>query len=464
MKKFGQRLLLVFRTLQIQIQAACEWARGGQSPGAMQDASRLQRFLRRNIRVFFLAARLEVIAKVQLHAQALTYATLLSIVPLVAVVFSIFKGFGTTHGIEDRVTDFFVHNVAGTPEQEAAFSGYIKTFVGNINAGQIGWVSILILVWSVLMLLDHIEASFNAVFGVSSQRPFVTRILTYWAVLTFGPMLLAGSFALTAGLQSTTFAAYVDRLGAVWALVVLSTPLLITWIAFTAMYLVVPNTRVRFSAAFMAAAVTGSAWNVWKFAYAWYARNNVTQHDIYGSLAVIPLFVLWLYVSWLLVLFGAQLAFAFQHAATYRREDERAEASQDYLELIACRIFFDVAQDFHFGRPPTNIEDLIAKHQIPRRILDRVETRLGRGGLIRHTEPDGALVPGTEITRVTIASVVSQVRSADGVDPDLRRDTESAFFDEIFGEVERQRLQLTGHTNFGEIIDQLITKSTPSQG
>lgn len=418
---------------------------------SLAELSRTQRILVRNVRVMFLAARLEALKRVQLHAQALTYVTLLSLVPLAAVVFSIFKGFGSAEGITDKITSFLLTQVPMSSEHGAIISEYVATFSTNINAGRLGWVSILILVVSVLMLLNHIESSLNAVFGVTSNRPFVTRMLTYWSVLTFGPLLLAGSFALTAGLQTTTVGSYLDSLQFGWELLLRAAPLIATWIAFTTMYLVIPNTRVRFSSALLAAVVAGSLWNAWKFAYAVYAKHNVTQSDIYGSLAVIPMFVLWLYVSWLIVLFGGQLAFAVQHAATYRKEDEQQVASHAFLERATCRVFLEIAKDFYWGRSPTSMERLIAVLKIPRRLLDAVVHKLKEGGFVRDTEAEAGLIPIIDLEKVTMNRLLEYLRSGDLPEPSMVSDEETGHLDKLFADMAEQRVSLLQNSNFREL-------------
>jgi len=388
---------------------------------------------------------------VSLHAQALTYTTVLSLIPLAAVALAIFKGFGGTEGMVDRMMDWALHNISGSPEQQESLAQYVEEFVAKIDTGQISWISILILVWSVLMLLNHIEGSVNAIFGINTLRPFVTRILTYWAVLTFGPLLLAGSFAVTATLQNSSVAGTVSELGDVWKIFLKVMPLLATWVAFTTMYLVIPAARVKFSSAFMAAVITGSVWNLFKYAYAWYAARAVTQQVIFGSLAVIPLFVVWLYVSWVLILFGAQLTYAFQNSETYRKEDERTVAGDSYMERAACRLFLEVARAFHHGRTPPTPEVLVAKLQIPRRLLEGLLQRLSQARLLHPTEPDGGLVPGRDLGEVTVHTIVQELRDDEGPDPSLIMDADRDTLDRLLDQADKERLRVTGNVTFREL-------------
>jgi len=415
------------------------------------DMTRAQRLAVRNIRVVFLVARWEVLRSLKLHAQALTYATMLSLVPALAVVFAILKGFGATAGITDRLQGFLIGNISSTPQLQQKLGGYIETFVGNVDAGHIGIPSIIILIWSVLMLLGHIEASFNDVFGIREQRPLATRLLTYWAVLTFGPLLLVASFALTAWFQTSRMATFSAGLGGISGFFFSALPLLVTWVGFTAMYLFVPNTRVRLGPAFFAAVVAGSAWNLAKAGYAFYASNAITLQNIYGSLAVIPLFIVWLYASWLLVLFGAQLAFAFQNAKTYRREDERLDAGQTFMERAACRIFLEVARNFCVGLPAPNAEQLTASLRLPRRLLQTLVLRLREGGLVQLTEPDEGVIPATDPEQVTVEDLLALLRRGHTSDPCLVSDEARLFLDDLIERGEQEGLKATASMTFREL-------------
>jgi membrane protein len=370
-------------------------------------------------------------------------------------VFAVVRGFGATDGIVNRVKGFILANVSGSQEQQETLAGYIDTFAGNVNAGQIGWLSLIILVVSVLLLLGHIEGSFNAIFGVTSERPLIGRMLIYWSVLTFGPLLLALSFAITAGQQIAVVERLFDGLGAAWGAILAVAPLVATWIAFAVMYLVVPATRVRFSAAALAAVVAGSAWHISKWGYSAYVSKSVAQGAIYGSVAAIPFFIVWLYVSWLLVLFGAQLAFAFQNAETYRADDERVTASESYLERAVCRLFLEVSREFFAGRPPPTPEDLVKKLRVPRRLLSRLVDRLRAGGLLRSTEPDGGLAPGRDLSTITVHTVLEQLRAGEGPDPTLVTDPARTYFDGILGEVDLERARLSEGLSFRELAAQL---------
>ncbi|HET6347090.1 MAG TPA: YhjD/YihY/BrkB family envelope integrity protein, partial [Myxococcota bacterium] len=327
------------------------YARGLYRP--MEETSRTQRLVARHLRVVFMVARWDVYDRLKLHAQALTYDTLLAIVPLLAVMMAVVKGFGGMPQVADRVQALVVDNLAGSPDVQAVVAGHIHEFMGNIQTGGMGAVSILLLILSLLSLLGHIEFAFNAIFATTSGRPLHIRLMTYWGILTLGPLLVAASFAVTGATAEVRAVQAVGELELVRPLLMEAVPLALTWAAFAAMYLWVPQVPVRPGAALPAAVFAGTLWHAAKYGYGIYARNAFTTQNIYGSLATVPLFILWLYVSWLLVLFGAQLSHALQHASIYGRDAHGRPAHHGARELAICRVFLAIAADFLHRRPPT---------------------------------------------------------------------------------------------------------------
>ena len=218
-----------------------------------EGMGKLRRGLMATIRLFFLVARRKVYQQLKLHAQALTYDTMLALVPVLAVMFALVKGFGLMEQMDGQLEDIILSNLSVTPELKVSVSKYIGQFVDNVQSGQLGAVAIPFLLLSVVSLLGHIEFAFNEIFGIQRQRRLITRLTTYWAIITLGPVLIGASLTLTAALQTITVVQWLENIGIINAALIHSLPLAITWLAFAAMYLVVPNTKVRFSSAFKAA-------------------------------------------------------------------------------------------------------------------------------------------------------------------------------------------------------------------
>lgn len=420
--------------------------------------NRLHRFLFKVAQVLLLVGRLDVVRQLQLSAQALTYDTLLALVPLVIVVFAVVSGFGGLEDLRARLEALILNNISASEEVRAAVGDYLRRVLNYVRNGSFSALSVVILIYSVLSLLGHIESAINEVFGSKVDRPFLGRLLTYWAALTLGPLLLGASFGITAALQNTGVVTAIDRTG-IGVGFVQVLPFVVTLIAFTALYMVVPNTHVKPSAAIFAAVVAGSLWNGAKLLYAVYASHALSTKNVYGSLATVPLFILWIYLSWLLVLLGAQLAFAFQHATTYYKDRLALEANQAYRERVACRAFLEVARDFYLGRAPTRPDALAEDLDIPRRLLELVVSQLRDGGLLREVEAPGGgeegLVPAKDLERVTVADVVSLFRTGSGVSLSMRDDDARREIDGILDELDRDLERRAGSVTFRQLAARL---------
>ena len=417
--------------------------------------NRFQRLIQHNVRIFFVVARWDVLKQLKLHAQALTYDTLLALVPLLAVIFSIFKGLGGMERVQAQISGLIIDNLSGSPELRDQIGAHLEQFVGNIHAGKLGILSVIILVWSVLSLLGHIEFAFNRIYGTSFNRPWLLRLLTYWSLLTFGPILLAASFALTAALQSSWVSGLVDSLGVVSSVSVHMSPFLVTWLALTVMYVAVPNTRVRLGSAAAAGFIAGLLWTLAKYGYAAYISHNLTLQNIYGSVAAIPLFILWLYVTWLLVLFGAQLAFAFQNSKTYQYEDPNRVDSLRTLEFAACAVMLEVAHRHLKDLPPPQPGDIGVQWGIPRRLLETALNHLREGEFIHDISDTHGLAPAKNLSHISPQSIMGYLRQGKGSQPTFYPSPGAHYLHQLLNSLELVTEERDKNLDFREIIKQL---------
>jgi membrane protein len=265
------------------------------------------------LRVFRLLRQGRVYAQLKLHASALTFNTLLAIVPFLALTLYAFHAVGGTALLNDQAETFLFNRFSAAPQVQHMLLDVVHGFVEKLQTGKIGFVSTLLLMVSVWGIVQHIQTAFNSIFHQPhALKPLHQRVLLYLATLVWFPLLALVSLAIHAVLQSSWVFAVFNIVGASSAWLLQSIPFSLTFLTFAMMYRTVPAVPVRISSAWPAAGVTTVLWTTASWAYTYYTQHAFALRDLYGSLAALPLFLLWVYFSWLIVLFGAHLTFAFE--------------------------------------------------------------------------------------------------------------------------------------------------------
>lgn len=358
--------------------------------------------------------------RLRLRAATLTYTTILSLVPALAVIFSVFTAFGGLGDARDRLKQKLAEFLS-VGHQEKILD-FLDQFVGSASA--IGGVGILFLLVTALSLLTNIEKAFNDIWGLKQDRSFLRRFQSYWPLLTLGPLLFGISLTVTASVQRHEVVQGLAEFIPGGRLALTLLPVVLTWIGFTLAYLIMPNTKVAVRHALIGGVVAGTIWEIAKRLYAIYATKAITYSTIYGSLSVVPLSVIWIYVSWLVALIGATVAFAAQNAATYEPEQDRARLSQHYVERLAAWILVLVHEHFEAGRGAMPVGALLERVSGPPRELRRILERLVDGGLFTQSsvEDERAYLPGRPSHHTTLADLVRVMRD-DGTDGAARDDS-----------------------------------------
>lgn len=243
------------------------------------------------------------------QATALAYTTLVSLVPLCAVAFFLFKSFGGFENLQSQLEPLMQANLA--PAFGDKITTYINEIVSKVHAGAVGTVGLIGFIVTTVLTISTIEKSFNLIWGVKKSRPLSRRITTYWTLLSIGPVLM--TLSIMFGTKAFLWLKNDNGLIANGLVILFSLiPYIASGILFSAVFFFIPNTQVHFKDAFKAGALTGIVFELAKLVYARYAVKTVSQDALYGSLVVIPVFLLWLYVVWLILLFGAELCCYFQ--------------------------------------------------------------------------------------------------------------------------------------------------------
>jgi len=352
-----------------------------------------------------------------LWASALAFTTALSLVPLLAVAFSISKGFGIQNS--DFIHNLLMQLTAGREETVAAIVGYIN----NTNVGTLGAVGVGLLFVTVVSLLGSIEKSLNNIWGLKSQRTLWRKFSEYLTVILVCPLLILIAISATASLESSSVVRTlleVSVLHSAWLALLKALPYVSTWLALLFVYTFIPNTRVRFGAAATGAVLAGSLWQAVQWGYITYQASFRNYNAIYGSFAQVPLLLIWLFVSWAIVLLGAQISFAVQNSGTYLREATLDAYSHDDRQKLAALALGLLTRAFLQGAPRPGNAELARQLDAPVRLMGDVMHTLAQAGIVLRVagaHADGAYTlarPPDEVRMVDVMLALSRYRPGDG--------------------------------------------------
>jgi membrane protein len=326
----------------------------------------------------------------RLRAMALTYISIFSLLPALMVTVSMVRSFPDLDRVRVQLQEFLVQNLAVGARDKVSL--YLDQFVFGTSAMTPGLLGFALLLLSAVALLAQVEHAVNAIWAVHRPRPRLQRWLTYWAALTVGPLVMAGSIALALDAHESLGAPRVVGQAA---------GVILTYLFFLAAYLALPATRVRFLPALGGGVVAGTAFELAKGIYTWAAAHLFRFQAVYGSIAAILVFLLWLYLSWTIFLFGARLAFVLQHhRALVGKEDGTAMTR----ELVGVRALVEVALAWWDGARAPDAGEVADRLDAPAETVREVLSVLEDGGFISEGE-GGRLTPARPLARTTLADV-----------------------------------------------------------
>ena len=307
-------------------------------------------FLIKQIRTVVLAFRGFDEDKCSLRASALTFYSLLSVVPAMAMAFGIAKGFGMQKILEAELLE----KMRGQEEVISRVITLANNALEQTKGGLIAGVGIALLVWLIIKLLGNIEKSFNDIWGIAQARPFGRKLSDYLSVLFVAPILIIISSSITVFITThiTLITQKVDLLGPLSPIILFCLKILpycFIWLLFSFVYIFMPNTKVHFRSGIMGGIVAGTIYELVQWFYITFQVGVAKYGAIYGSFAVLPLFMIWLQVSWLIVLFGAEITFAHQNVDTYELEPQSLQTSASFKKLLALMIAHMCIRNFSDG-------------------------------------------------------------------------------------------------------------------
>ena len=367
---------------------------------------------KRGIRTALIVVRDLAAGQLTLRAMSLVYTTLLSIVPLLALSFSVLKAFGAYNQIQPMLHTFLVP--LGAKGEEIAQR--ITEFIERMNVGVLGAVGLGLLLYTAISLLHKIEESLNFIWHIPRPRPLSDRFSRYVSVLLVGPLLVFSAIGITAtvmNIETVQTLLAIGILGDAMQLLSQLMPYFLIIAAFTFVYLFIPNTRVGIGPALIGGVVGGIAWQSAGWIFAIFVASSNRYAAIYSGLAILILFMIWLYLSWLILLFGASVAFYAQHPEYLYAGSGEPRLSNRMRERLTLSAMSLVTERFLSGAPLPSLDDFTRHLGVPMHSLDTVLAALESQGLLQQSAEDPArYLPARDPSTILVTDVLGAVRVA----------------------------------------------------
>lgn len=342
------------------------------------------------------------------RSAALTFYTLMSLVPVVALVFAVVKGFGLAEGLEQNLYEVLPQS----PEVIDYVVGFAQKALARTQGGWVALVGVLTLFWAVIKVFGSIEDAFNNIWEVRSTRSAARKYGDYIAVVVVAPILWVISSSMG------NYAAEILGVAGSPALEVLSRAgsLVVAWVMFTFIYVVLPSTKVRFTAALTAGVVAGTAFVLFQWGYVYLQRWMTSYNAIYGSFAALPLFLLWMQISWEILLLGGELSFAYQNVARFDEERESLLVSYDCRRKLMVGVMLLVSRAFRDGRGAVSFSEIRDRLDVPTRIMNNILYTLVQARLLNEIRTEGTdydleYAPARDISTLRVYDILSAVDS-----------------------------------------------------
>ncbi|HPJ57899.1 MAG: YihY/virulence factor BrkB family protein [Kiritimatiellae bacterium] len=383
------------------------WNLPGSEKGSMSFVARL-------VRVGHLLFRGYVDDDLTIHASSLTFVTLTSLVPILAVGFALVRGLGM--GEEQLAKVAEMEWIEQMPEQFQVFVQQVLDIVNTTNFSALGWIGLVIFVLTAVLLLANVEKSFNRVWGVDKNRSLLRQITNYTSVLVLVPLLIgvAGGLKAQIAISEKFFEVDVNA----WVQNLLS--FAIMWLAIGFLYVFVPNTRVRLRPAAISSLFTTLVFLGWMRVFAVMQTGVARYNLIYGAFAAVPVFLFWMYVTWVILLLGAEFTFALQNSDTFQLESAADSASMRSRILVALMILRRAGQVMEGGREVFDAAEFARINKAPIRLINAVVGVLVRRGyLAQVASRDAGYVLMRAPDAVRIQDLVSELLREGGGHPEV---------------------------------------------
>lgn len=393
-----------------------------------------------------------------LRAMGLVYTTLLSLVPLLAVGFSVLKGFG----VHNQIEPILQRALMPLGEKGAEITAYIIIFVDNIKVGILGAVGIALLFYTVVSLIQKIESALNYTWRITEYRSLAQRISDYLSIIMVGPVLVFAALGITATITNSNIVTSISSIEPFGVLISITgklLPYLLIIVAFTFIYVLIPNTKVKFISALTGATIAGILWQTAGVLFASFVASSTNYTAVYSSFAILILFMIWLYLSWLILLIGAAISFYHQHPEQIRTGRQALTLSGRLREKIALLVMYHIGKSFHNNDTPWSLNTLAKRINLSTDALSIVMKSLIHNNLIsRSCDQEISYLPSHSLEHISIANILSAIRAAEegpGLNPEAI--TSEDAIDQLTINIEKS---INNHLDTQSLRDLITNQST----
>ena len=354
--------------------------------------------------------------RASLRASALTFYSLLSIVPVLAMAFGIAKGFGFQRILEHQIkTQFFKEF---SPDLINKIITSANNMLLNTKGSMIAGIGLVTLFWTIIRVIGNIELAFNEIWGIKKQRSFGRKFSDYLSAMLICPVLLIVSSSITVFIKTQlahimSKIAFVGYFSPVIFFSLKFFPLFVLWGLFTFLYMFIPNTKVDLAAGLFAGVIAGTIYQLAQWAYITFQIGVAKYNAIYGSFAALPLFLIWLQISWTIVLLGAEFSYAYQNVELFQFEPDIKKMTPYGWAIIAVAILKEIAKGFCNGKKALTESEICALLKIPKSIASRILKDLVERNLVyvvkKDENQDNAFCPSIDPHTLTLSNAISML-------------------------------------------------------
>lgn len=378
----------------------------------LEDRNPFSAFCIKQLRIVLIVLKNYTKDNLQLQAAGLTFYTMLSVVPIVALAFAISKGFGFEESLEEELTGA----LKGHEEVIEPIMTFATRMLENTKGGLLAGIGVVILLWTVMQLLSNVELSFNEIWQVGKGRTWLRKVTDYFVIMLFAPIvvILAGSITVVISGQLENLVAgydFLQTIGPFIHFLIRMIPYTLIWLLFTFVYMVMPNTKVSFKSALVAGIIAGTSFQLLEWVYINFQVGVSRYNAIYGSFAALPLFMVWVNTSWLITLVGAEVAYANQYVSEIKNEIDGDKLSTSQRHIVALLMMRYISVTFEKGQDAPSGKELSEALALPYGVTARVLDLMIESKLIYEVGGDEkeslGYLPHRSIDKVHISDVIS---------------------------------------------------------